>query len=186
MSDTDDDVIAQLQQRHTRPRRKPPAHRPAQGTPTPPQIHAPTATADISKQQPPAKKPETDIDDPQAAVAPVDDDRPQQPRKPAGDHTSVTATADTPRPTPPSRSQATASDNPQRLRLDPDEPSANYAVRVRRTLDDLVAWRLAELRRNGVRCSKVELTEMLLWEIADIDVTELSVRLRSFRQHASR
>jgi hypothetical protein len=40
MSDTDQDVIAQLQQRHIRPRRKPPAHPPAPGTPTPPEIHA--------------------------------------------------------------------------------------------------------------------------------------------------
>jgi hypothetical protein len=60
-----------------------------------------------------------------------------------------------------------------------DQPTANYAVRVRRTLDELVAWRLAELRRNGIRCSKVELTEMLLWEIADIDVAELSARLKA-------
>jgi hypothetical protein len=186
MSDTDDDVIAQLQDRRTRPRRKPPAHRPAQGTPTPPQLHAAVSTANDASTPPDAKTTATDIDNPQALIAPADDN--SQPRRdPAGDAAPADTTSRrTPRRTPPSSTQATASDSTQRLRLDPDEPSANYAVRVRRTLDDLVAWRLAELRRTGVRCSKVELTEMLLWEIADIDIAELSARLATFRQHASR
>jgi hypothetical protein len=169
MSDTDDDVIAQLQQRRTRPRRKPPAHRPARGTPTPPEVHATESkTGDASRQQA-ASVAATDIEDSQPVIA-----------------SPAAATVSTPRRTHPSPSQPTANDTAERLRLDPDEPSANYAVRVRRTLDELVAWRLAELRRNGVRCSKVELTEMLLWEIADVDVAELSARLRAFRQHASR
>jgi hypothetical protein len=126
-----------------------------------------------------------DVEDFQAVIAPADDES-QKPRQPAGDGTPTATATRTPCPTSPRSSQATASEKSQRLRLDPDEPSANYAVRVRRTLDDLVAWRLAELRCTGVRCSKVELTEMLLWEIADIDVAELSARLNAFRQHASR
>ena len=72
------------------------------------------------------------------------------------------------------------------LRIEADEPTANYAVRVRRTLDDLVAWRLAELRRHGVRTSKVELTEMLLWELADATVEDIVARLQDFRNHAPR
>jgi hypothetical protein len=185
MSDTDDDVIAQLQQRRTRPRRKPPAHRPARGTPTPPNVHAPASKTGDASGPLAASAAATEIEDSTATIAPVDDDS-QQPREPIGDGTPAAATVSTRRRTPPSSSPVTANDRAQRLRLDPDEPSANYAVRVRRTLDELVAWRLAELRRNGVRCSKVELTEMLLWEIADIDVDELSLRLRAFRQHASR
>jgi len=72
------------------------------------------------------------------------------------------------------------------LRLVADEPTANYAVRVRRSLDDLVAWRLAELRRHGVRASKVELTEMLLWELADADLEQIVTRIERFRDHAPR
>jgi hypothetical protein len=182
MSDTDDDVIAQLQDRRTRPRRTPPAHRPARGTPTPPEINTTASKGGDPPERPTAKSTATDIKDPQPVIASGGDW--QTPRKPTG----VRASAATSRTPPASSSQATAGERSQRLRLDPDEPSANYAVRVRvrRTLDDLVAWRLAELRRNGIRCSKVELTEMLLWEIADIDVAELSARLRTFRGHASR
>ncbi len=77
-------------------------------------------------------------------------------------------------------------DAPARLRLAADEPSANYAVRVRRTLDDQVAWRLAQLRRQGVRSSKVELTEMLLWELAQAQLDQIAKRLRDFRAHAPR
>ena len=73
-----------------------------------------------------------------------------------------------------------------RLRLGADEPTANYAVRVRRSLDDLVAWRLAQLRRHGTRASKVELTEMLLWELENVDVDDLVARLEYFRRHAPR
>jgi hypothetical protein len=180
MSDTDDDVIAQLQQRRTRPRRTPPAHRPAQGTPTPPEIHTTASTATEDPERPVATTTATDIKDSQATIAPIDPGS-RKPREPTRDSTPAAATR-----TPTSSPHANAGEKPQRLRLDPDEPSANYAVRVRRTLDDLVAWRLAELRRNGVRCSKVELTEMLLWEIADIDVTGLTARLKAFREHASR
>jgi hypothetical protein len=72
------------------------------------------------------------------------------------------------------------------LHLERDEPVTNYAVRVRRSLDDLVAWRLAELRRQGVRTTKVELTEMLLWELAAAEPNDLEQRLQVFRQHAPR
>jgi hypothetical protein len=83
---------------------------------------------------------------------------------------------------------AAENDHPGReaMRLEADEPTANYAVRVRRSLDDLVAWRLAELRRRGVRASKVELTEMLLWELADEDIGDIITRLERFRAHARR
>jgi hypothetical protein len=84
---------------------------------------------------------------------------------------------------------STSQEAPRRedpLQLQPDEPIANFAVRVRRSLDDLVAWRLAELRRHGVRTTKVELTEMLLWELAGSDLDDLKQRLAAFRRHAPR
>jgi hypothetical protein len=86
-----------------------------------------------------------------------------------------------------SRSRRTnASDSATVLRLERDEPISDYAVRVRRSLDDLVAWRLAELRRQGVRTTKVELTEMLLWELAVAEPDDLEHRLEVFREHAPR
>ena len=40
--------------------------------------------------------------------------------------------------------------------------------------------------RQNVRVSKVELTEMLLWELADADIEAIVVRLGYFRSHAPR
>ena len=49
------------------------------------------------------------------------------------------------------------------------------------------SWpRLAELRRQGVRTTKAELTEMLLWELAGSDLEDLQQRLAAFRRHAPR
>ena len=53
-----------------------------------------------------------------------------------------------------------------RVRLAPDLPPVNLAIRVRKPLDDGLADQIHLLRREGVRTSKVELIEMLLWESA--------------------
>ena len=50
-------------------------------------------------------------------------------------------------------------------RLEADLPPVNLAIRVRRPLDDRLAEVIHGLRRDGVRTSKVELIEMLLWEM---------------------
>ncbi len=66
-----------------------------------------------------------------------------------------------------------------------DAPPVNLAIRVRRPLDDHLVEALHTLRRTGVRSSKVEVIEMLLWELAD-DPGGLPARLRAFREAAPR
>ena len=50
-------------------------------------------------------------------------------------------------------------------RLAADLPPVNLAIRVRRPLDERLVELIHQLRREGVRTSKVELIEMLLWEL---------------------
>jgi hypothetical protein len=57
---------------------------------------------------------------------------------------------------------------------------------VRRPLDDRLAEVIHGLRRGGVRTSKVELIEMLLWEMPAEADEALRERLRLFRQWAPR
>ena len=90
-----------------------------------------------------------------------------------------------PRATTPDRADSEPG-NSRRPQLTKDQPVANFAVRVRRSLDELTAWRLAELRRQGIRASKVELTEMLLWELADVELDQLAARLAAFREAVPR
>ena len=71
-------------------------------------------------------------------------------------------------------------------RLAPDLPPANLAIRVRKPLDDRLADLIHALRREGVRTSKVELIEMLLWELPDDDPAGARERLRRFRAFAPR
>lgn len=67
-----------------------------------------------------------------------------------------------------------------------DEPTAGLMVRVRRSLDDRLTDLLHELRKEGIRSSKVELIEMLLWELPAAPHTTFRERLRVFRRKASR
>jgi hypothetical protein len=62
----------------------------------------------------------------------------------------------------------------------------NLAIRVRKPLDDGLADQIHALRRDGVRTSKVELIEMLLWESAGATPEGLRERLRTFREWAPR
>jgi hypothetical protein len=71
-------------------------------------------------------------------------------------------------------------------RLAPDLPAANLAIRVRKPLDDRLADLIHALRREGVRTSKVELIEMLLWELPEDDAAAARERLRRFRAVAPR
>ena len=71
-------------------------------------------------------------------------------------------------------------------RLAADLPPANLAIRVRKPLDDRLAELIHALRRQGVRTSKVELIEMLLWELPEDDPAGARERLRRFRAFAPR
>ena len=73
-----------------------------------------------------------------------------------------------------------------RVRLAPDLPPVNLAIRVRKPLDDRLAELIHALRRDGVRTSKVELIEMLLWELPEDDASGARERLRRFRAFAPR
>jgi hypothetical protein len=123
--------------------------------------------------------------------------RPPPPRRPAGGEEATAgegggvsaapaAPADQPAPAPtarrPARAQAPESGP---ARLAPDLPPVNLAIRVRKPLDDRLAELIHALRRAGVRTSKVELIEMLLWELPD-DVPGARERLRRFRAYAPR
>jgi hypothetical protein len=67
-----------------------------------------------------------------------------------------------------------------------DAPAANLAIRVRRPLDEHLAELIHQLRRRGVRTSKVELIEVLLWELPERATPELVERLARFRRAAPR
>ena len=75
---------------------------------------------------------------------------------------------------------------PEPVRLAADLPPANLAIRVRRPLDDRLAELIHALRRDGVRTSKVEMIEMLLWELPEEDHPAVRERLRRFREWAPR
>jgi hypothetical protein len=72
------------------------------------------------------------------------------------------------------------------LAASPDEPTVNFAVRIRRPFDELLSRRIGELRARGVRSSKVELTEMLLAELAAAKPADLERRLAIYRRQAPR
>ena len=180
MSDPDASVIEQLQAKRSRPRREPPTRRPARTAPAPTVAAiAPTTAATSSPAQLGAK---TAVPNPTdgkqatgAAPAAVTSAPPEQASAlPTGTENASDRCGE----------EVLGGGGP--LCLVADEPTANYAVRVRRSLDDLVAWRLAELRRHGVRATKVELTEMLLWELADADLEQIVTRIERFRAHAPR
>jgi hypothetical protein len=75
---------------------------------------------------------------------------------------------------------------PEPVRLAADLPPANLAIRVRRPLDERLADLIHALRRDGVRTSKVEIIEMLLWELPEEDHPAVRARLRRFREWAPR
>ncbi len=68
---------------------------------------------------------------------------------------------------------------------DPDiageELTSNLAVRVRRSLDRRLDTLLHELKMSGTKSSKVEIVELLLWELPMTVDEDLRRRLREFR-----
>ena len=123
-----------------------------------------------SRQPPPSRRPRGDAP---VAEAPVVEAVPAP----------APATAPAPRPTRTRTAKATGG---TRVRLAPDLPPVNLAIRVRKPLDDGLADQIHALRREGVRTSKVELIEMLLWESAGATPEGLRERLRTFREWAPR
>ena len=94
-------------------------------------------------------------------------------------------------PAPAARAVSTPPSPRRRARPDPvrlaaDLPPANLAIRVRRPLDERLADVIHSLRRDGVRTSKVEMIEMLLWELPEDDHPAVRERLRRFREWAPR
>ncbi len=101
--------------------------------------------------------------------------------KPASSHERA---ATTPRS---AKTPKSARDNDDRPTTSANEPVANLAVRVRRSLDLRLGDLVYALKREaGVRASKVEIIEMLLWELPSDASPELRSRLAAFRQAAPR
>jgi len=129
-----------------------------------------------SRQAPPSRRPA-------GAVAAAD------PEPPASDPAPVAEVVATPRPAKAARATPAATRSVRRAapeRLGADLPPVNLAIRVRKPLDDRLAEVIHQLRQDGVRTSKVELIEMLLWEMPDDQLAELRERLRQFRDWAPR
>ena len=95
-----------------------------------------------------------------------------------------TATAEAPPRAAPAAPRPRRRSGP--VRLSADLPPANLAIRVRRPLDERLADLIHALRRDGVRTSKVEMIEMLLWELPEEDHQAVRERLRRFREWAPR
>jgi len=135
-----------------------------------------------SRQPPPSRRPRGD--------GPADGDAPAGPAAPAA--AAPEPAAAPPPPPRPARTRAAAVGGTAPVstatpaRLAPDLPPVNLAIRVRKPLDDGLADAIHALRGAGVRTSKVELIEMLLWESADAGPEALRERLRVFREWAPR
>ena len=135
-----------------------------------------------SRQPPPPRRARAAGD---APAAPPAGEGSGPPPPAAGAEPAPTATAAPPRtvaatPSPRRRGR------PDPVRLAADLPPANLAIRVRRPLDERLADLIHALRRDGVRTSKVEMIEMLLWELPEEDHQAVRERLRRFREWAPR
>lgn len=126
-----------------------------------------------SRQPPPSRRPRGDAPVVEAVPAPA-------PAAPAA------APAPRPKRTRAATGTGETATPGARVRLAPDLPPVNLAIRVRKPLDDGLADQIHALRREGVRTSKVELIEMLLWESAGATPDGLRERLRTFREWAPR
>ena len=124
-----------------------------------------------SRRPPPARRP---------AAAPA------EPPAPAP---SAPAAAKGPPPAasaPRARARRRSGEGQPPARLAADLPPANLAIRVRRPLDERLVELIHQLRRAGIRTSKVELIEMLLWELPTEHGPALTERLARFREWAPR
>jgi hypothetical protein len=133
-----------------------------------------------SRQAPPPRRARAADDAPSPSPAGEGTDPPPR----AGAEPAPAATAQA----PPRAAPAAPSPRrrPDPVRLSADLPPANLAIRVRRPLDERLADVIHALRRDGVRTSKVEMIEMLLWELPEEDHQAVRERLRRFREWAPR
>lgn len=120
------------------------------------------------------------VSDAPVPAAPVSETEPEKATPVSARPTSTPAAA---RPKP-RRGPGTPKGRPHTI--SPTAPSVNLAIRVRQPLDDRLVDLLHSLRHAGVRSSKVELIEMLLWELPESPNDELRARLSDFRQSAPR
>jgi hypothetical protein len=67
-----------------------------------------------------------------------------------------------------------------------NEPMANLAIRVRKSLDDRLADVVHDLRHQGLRSSKAELVELLIAALPESAEPALTKRLTQFRAQAPR
>lgn len=128
-----------------------------------------------SRQAPPSRRPAAPAED--APVAAVEAPPPARPPE---------AEAARPAPTPRRRPPVGSAPLATPVRLGADLPPVNLAIRVRKPLDDRLAEVIHQLRGSGVRTSKVELIEMLLWEMPEDEPAAVRERLRRFRDWAPR
>jgi hypothetical protein len=150
--------------------RRPPPPRRARATPTP-EERAPAGAAAAVGEGP------TALTAPEPTPAPAATPAVTARATPSRARSARTATVPVARPAGARRAEP--------LRLAADLPSVNLAIRVRRPLDDRLADLIHRLRQDGVRTSKVELIEMLLWELGP-DPEEAVTRLARFREWAPR
>lgn len=94
--------------------------------------------------------------------------------------------SDAPAPAAPRRPPRRIAPRNVGLRVPADAPAANLAIRVRRPLDERLAELIHGLRQQGIRTSKVELIEMLLWELPAAPSRDLRGRIGAFRSAAPR
>ena len=132
-----------------------------------------------SRQAPPSRRPAEPADESAAALA---ETRPAPVPAAAPPEAVEASPASVARRGPPIRRDRAAAP----VRLGADLPPVNLAIRVRKPLDDRLAEVIHQLRGDGVRTSKVELIEMLLWEMPDDEPTAIRERLRRFRDWAPR
>ena len=69
---------------------------------------------------------------------------------------------------------------------DPNEPMANLAIRVRKSLDDRLADVVHDLRRQGIRSSKAEVVELLIATLPSQLERNFTKPLSEFRARAPR
>ena len=134
-----------------------------------------------SRQPPPPRRPRAAADAPAAPPAGEGTGSPA-PTVAVGPAPTVAGTPPGAPATPSPRRRG----RPNPVRLAADLPPANLAIRVRRPLDERLADLIHVLRRDGVRTSKVEMIEMLLWELPEEDHQAVRERLRRFREWAPR
>ncbi len=165
MADTPDGLDMLHQRLERRSRSVPPPRRPRQ----PPQDNEANAPA-------PSIEAEPTTEDERAKAEPVVE---EEPTRGSESHTAR------PRTTAKSRASRTpAEPTDPRPALAPNEPISNLAVRVRRSLDTRLGDLVHTLKRDGVRVSKTEIIEMLLWELPADASPAFRRRLAAFRQAA--